>query len=475
MAIDLPTSLVEMAHRWWSRLRPPRRFGVYSCPEYRLPLTGSVSPTVFDARRSDFALWYLLDRGLLKEADIRRPEPISYGQLLLVHTPEYLDSLSQARKLAEIFSVDPCDVPVDQLLHALRLACGGTLGAAREALRGAKPTLNLLGGFHHAGPGRGGGYCAVNDMAVAVKVLRSEGFAGQVAILNLDAHPPDGTRECLAADPRVWIGSISGTSWGPLAGVDETVLPPRAPDTLYLVALRELLRRMPRAELTFVLAGADVLADDPLGQLGLSIRGARRRDLKVIEACEGRATVWLPAGGYRDDAWKVLAGTALVLAGRGDDGIPGDFDPLSSHFATISQSLDPDALSGGNLFSEEDLGEALRLTGTKPQHRFLGFYTLEGLELALERYGVFAHLARLGYTQPRLVLEPGADDERFEVFARADGVEHLLIDLMASRKAIAGETYLFANWLSLRNPRASFSHRRPRLPGQEVPGLGYGE
>ena len=90
---------------------------------------------------------------------------------------------------------------------------------AREVLSLANPravgrrALNLLGGFHHAKPDAGGGFCAVNDLAVAVAAVRAEGFAGRVLVLDLDAHPPDGTAACLAADPSAWIGSLSGSSW----------------------------------------------------------------------------------------------------------------------------------------------------------------------------------------------------------------------------------------------------------------------
>jgi len=61
--------------------------------------------------------------------------------------------------------------------------------------------LNLLGGFHHARPDVAGGFCPVNDVAVAIAAVRADGFRGRVLVLDLDAHPPDGLAACLAGDP----------------------------------------------------------------------------------------------------------------------------------------------------------------------------------------------------------------------------------------------------------------------------------
>src|SRR5262249_56432183 len=102
----------------------------------------------------------------------------------------------------------------------------------------------------------------------------------------------------LAADPRAWIGSLSGAHWGDLPGVEERVLPERAGDATYLAELARLLGRMPRPELAFIIAGGDVLDGDKMGRLGLTLDGARRRDLDVLAAVEGAASGWRP--GRRD-------------------------------------------------------------------------------------------------------------------------------------------------------------------------------
>jgi acetoin utilization deacetylase AcuC-like enzyme len=461
-------SLLFRATAWVHR----RDVTVWYDPRYRLPVSSLQVTVGLEPRRADFALWWLLrESGTVAERALRVPHRISYENLSRVHTAELLDSLGQPGTLARIFSVDPSDVPVDEAMITIRLACGGTLGAARESLRTRAPALNLLGGFHHAAPGVAGGFCPVNDVAVAIATLRAEGFRGRIAVLDLDAHPPDGLAACLASDPRVFLGSLSGSDWGPLEGVDETVLPEGTGDEAYLDALNALLERMPRPHLAFVIAGGDVLAHDRFGKLGLSLAGARARDLRVAAELDGIPSVWLPGGGYSGVAWRVLGGTGMAIATASTKPIPPEYDPLAARFAAVSARLSPADLTESGDLTADDLEEALGL-GPRRQRLLLGFYTAAGLEHALFRYGVFEPLERMGYRQFRVAFDSAGLGERVRVFGSADGREHLLMEVVLERRRVLGVEALFVHWLSLRNPRAQFSTLRPRLPGQEVPGLG---
>jgi acetoin utilization deacetylase AcuC-like enzyme len=458
----LATRLASWLHR--------REVTVWYDPLYRLPFTGIEATVGIETRRADFAAWWLRESGAVPERALRRPHRISYENLARVHAPELLESLGRPETLARIFSVDPSDVPVDEVMTTVRLACGGTLGAARETLRTRAPALNLLGGFHHAGPDFAGGLCPVNDVAVAVATLRAEGFGGTVAILDLDAHPPDGLDACLAADPDAWVGSISGSDWGPLRKADETLLPGGA-DAAYLDALAALLSRMPRPRLAFVIAGGDVLAGDRLGALGLSLGGARDRDLLVAAELEGVPSVWLPGGGYSDAAWRVLAGTGMAVAASSRKPIPARYDPIFARFAQVSSALSPSELTESGEMTSEEIEEEL---GIRPRrHRvLLGFYTAAGIEHAFYRYGILDQLERLGYRQFRAVLDRAGAGERVRLLGQSGGEEHLLMEAILERRHVAGVETLYVHWVSLRNPRAQFSALRPRLPGQEVPGLG---
>ncbi len=463
-----PRALLYRLRCWVRR----REVHVWHEPHYRLPLSGVEAARGIEPRRADHAAFWLRASGAVPGKGFRTPRRIPYADLARVHTPELLESLGRPEALAAIFSVDPSDVPVDELMSTVRLACDATLQGAREALATRCPSLNLLGGFHHAGPGSAGGFCPVNDIAVALAALRLDGFAGRAVVLDLDAHPPDGVAACLASDRNSWIGSLSGSDWGRLDGVDEVVLPEGTRAGEYLEALGELLERMPRAQLAFVIAGGDVLGGDRFGRLSLTLHGVRLRDLLVAAELEGTPAVWLPGGGYTDGAWRALAGTGMALATGSLEPIPESYDPLGARFTRIAQSLSLADLGDSGELTADDLEEALGIRRTRPRRLLLGFYTAAGMEHAFFRYGVTDQMQRLGYRHFRVAFDRAGAGERLRVFGEAEGGEHLLVETVLEKRRIGGADVLYVHWLSLRHPLAQFSERRPRLPGQDVPGLG---
>jgi acetoin utilization deacetylase AcuC-like enzyme len=533
-------------------------------PDYRLPLTSLQAKTGMDPRRADLVVDFLLDAGVVGSTQLVEPRRARYLDLARAHTEEYLESVFEAETLAHILAVDTSELPVDETLRTFRLACGGTLEAARIALDTGRPALNLLGGFHHAGRARGGGFSVFNDVAVAVLGLRSTGFSERVLVLDLDAHPPDGIAECLLQTRDMWIGSLSGASWGTLERTDETVLSKDCSDAQYLEALRGLLTRMPKGGIAFVVAGGDVLALDAMGGLGLTLAGARQRDLLVAAALRRTPSVWVPAGGYTPDAWRLLAGTVLAVAFGSAQPIPHGYDALRTRFHRIAEDVGPEALTqlpqleqrrvSRNVARQQQrapvlpgrwssLGRALTTRGTHPSEdrsmnrtgaldgkgnnrprsrdarkgsgpgrvfesaaapgpercprhrngdwgmtevdlmialgqggqrcgRVLGFYTAEGIEYGLHRYGVLSHLRRLGFDEFRVALDRDARGDRVRLFGTGRCGEQLLVDCVVERTDIASEKVLFVHWLSLQNPAGHFSEAHPRLPGQQAPGLG---
>ena len=139
----IPRALLYRARSWLHR----RDVTVWYDPRYRLPLSGLEGGAGVEPRRADYALWWLRETRAVPARSVRTPRRISYQDLARVHTPELLESLGQPQTLAHVFAVDPSDVPVDEVMTTVRLACGGTLGGARETLRTRVPALNLLGGF----------------------------------------------------------------------------------------------------------------------------------------------------------------------------------------------------------------------------------------------------------------------------------------------------------------------------------------
>ncbi|HHO49464.1 MAG TPA: hypothetical protein ENK18_01005 [Deltaproteobacteria bacterium] len=107
--------------------------------------------------------------------------------------------------------------------------------------------------------------------------------------------------------------------------------------------------------------------------------------------------------------------------------------------------------------------------------RFLDFYTRHGLEHALTAYGYLPLLRRLGFQGLQIQLEPGGPPDRMQITAQLQGKRAILVDLSVSIRTLDPWKTLYVEWLELQDPRLSFTASRPRLPGQQRPGLGLAE
>ena len=294
-----------------------------------------------------------------------------------------------------------------------------------------------------------------------------------MAVLDLDAHPPDGVAACLAADPSHWIGSISGSDWGPLPGVDEIVLPEGTGNARYLdgAAARSSGACRPPG-LAFVIAGGDVLRGDRLGKLDLTLGGARMRDVAVAAHLEGVPSVWLPGGGYSKNAWKVLAGVGLALSTGSLDPIPEDYDPIGKRFARHrraavearplrSPTSSPPTTSPSRSACARPGSGCCSASTPRP-----GSSSRCSASASSTSSGASATTTSASSSAARSPASASA------FYGESDGKEQVLMELVLERKRVAGHPVLYVHWLSLRHPRAQFSLLRPRLPGQEVPGLG---
>jgi len=446
-------------------LGPTQRVIWYD-PAYRLPIPGIQAGVGIEPRRADLVAWALHNSKARKYFQLVRPERIALRDILRVHGRDYLTTLTQPDTLSRVFGLSGDEFPVDEVLNTVRLGAGGTAEATRSVLFNGGHHYNLLGGFHHAHPNKGWGLCPINDIAIAIAIARDKGFTGQIAIIDVDAHPPDGLAECLAHDDKTWIGSISGSHWGELPDLDETLLPSGTGDRTYLKELGRLLKRMPEPDLAYVIAGGDVLAEDKLGALNLSLSGTMERDRRIFEALRDVPTVWLPGGGYQSKSWRVIAGSLRAMLGNRAHLLPVDVDPMSDHFIAIAGGFQSGDLGGEDVWSDLGFG------GMGGPARLLNFYTAEGIELAFQSYGLLDQLRRLGYSQFRVKIERGDTGDRLRLFAMAQEAEHLVLETVLRKRMIQGKKVLFINWLTLRHPVGTFTRERPKLPNQEVPGLG---
>jgi acetoin utilization deacetylase AcuC-like enzyme len=461
------------------RVRPPKVRFVYE-PKYERIVSG----VPMDPLRADRILAFLANERLVRRDEISLPRPAAMKNLLLVHSPEYLESLQRPETLTSVLGVPVGDLDLEQVLDYQRLMCGGTIQATRLARSTGCVTVHLGGGFHHAGPHRGMGFCVFNDVAVAIARLRSRSFMEPVLVVDLDLHDGNGTRATFAQDPSVHTYSIHNQTWGDEEAVAATTiaLGTGVVDEVYLGTLLKTLPAVAEAHrpgLIVYIAGCDVAGDDRIGDWSISADGIFARDRFVVELARrlGSRLVVVLGGGYGDTAWRYSARFLGWLV-SGSDIEPPDNDELTLlRFRQIKRDLNPALLtqgSGGSGWelTEEDLVGIL--PGIPHQTRYLSYFSKVGVELLLERFGILQQLRTRGFRNPVVTLEldhPLGQTLRI----LSDPVERaVLVELRVQRstRVVPGMEVLIVEWLLLQNPRELFSETRRALPGQQHPGLG---
>jgi acetoin utilization deacetylase AcuC-like enzyme len=192
-----------------------------------------------------------------------------------------------------------------ELVEAVWLAAGGTILAAQSALRDGFGA-NLSGGFHHAYANHGEGFCAIHDVAVAIRRLQADGDIKTAMIVDTDVHHGNGTASIFADDASVFTLSIhqenNYPAHKPPSDVDLN-MPDGAGNDAYLAALIPTVERCLdkfRPDMMFYVGGADPYEEDQLGGLSLTMEGLKRRDREVFEAARSRGipVATALAGGY---------------------------------------------------------------------------------------------------------------------------------------------------------------------------------
>ena len=272
---------------------------IYS-DEYYLP----IGQHVFPAEKYRRIHCRLIETGVADPSDFVTPQPASDQDILLVHTPAYVNKLKtgtlSAREELQL------EVPYSpELVHAFWLAAGGSILAAEYALKDGI-AVNIGGGFHHAFPDHGEGFCMIHDVAVSIRRMQKDGKIRTAMTLDCDVHQGNGTAAIFRDDASVFTFSMHDEHNYP------AIKPPSDLDvgletgTLgaeYLAALEShvpaILERH-RPDLVAYVAGADPFEQDQLGGLKLSREDLRKRDRVVYETSAAREipVVAFLAGGY---------------------------------------------------------------------------------------------------------------------------------------------------------------------------------
>ncbi len=276
---------------------------------------------VFQSQKFGMVHDLVLAEHIAEPSDILAPEPATDEDVLRVHTREWVDKLKQDTLTAS--ERMRLEIPYSEaVVRGFWLAAGGSILAARCALKDGFG-FNIGGGFHHAFPGHGEGFCMIHDFAVAIRRLQSDSALRKVLIVDTDVHQGNGTAAIFANDPDVFTLSLHQENNYPEPKPPSDLdvnLADGTGDEEYLElldkALAEAFQRFV-PEMIFYIGGADPYREDQLGGLWLSMRGLQERDALVFAEARLRG---LPvavafAGGYArkvEDTVRIHANTIIA-------------------------------------------------------------------------------------------------------------------------------------------------------------------
>ncbi|MGA6984828.1 MAG: histone deacetylase [Terriglobales bacterium] len=301
---------------------------VYS-DDYYLPIGAHVFPAEKYKRIHD----RLLASGVAAPGDFFTPRPGTDEDVLLVHTPQYVNKLKtgtlSAREELEL------EVPYSpELVRAFWLAAGGSMQAADYALDDGV-AISIGGGFHHAFPGHGEGFCLIHDVAVAIRRMQRDDKIRTAMTFDCDVHQGNGTAAIFLGAHAEDVFTISLHQQNNYPAVKppsslDVNLPDGTGDEEYLACVGDALSLglgKLKPDLICYIAGADPYREDQLGGLSLTIEGLKGRDAIVFRMAkaEGIPVMVTLAGGYArnvEDTITIHCNTVVaakeVFAGTGD-------------------------------------------------------------------------------------------------------------------------------------------------------------
>lgn len=320
---------------------------VYS-DAYYLPIGNHVFPAEKYRRVHD----RLIATGVADPTDFIEPQPATDQDILLVHKPEYVEKLRKGT-LSQREEME-MEIPFSrELADAFWLAAGGSILAARQSLADGV-CVSIGGGFHHAFPDHGEGFCMIHDVAVAIRRLQRDDKIHTAMTVDCDVHQGNGTaaifagtRTASALLPSSSVSTVQTPSnvprgkmrgahagdvftislhqhnnyplWKPPSSIDVD-LPDGTNDDDYLAWLDNAVSsglRQFDPDLICYIAGADPYKEDQLGGLSLTIEGLKRRDELVFRVARARSIPVMVtyAGGYSqnvEDTVTIHSNTILA-------------------------------------------------------------------------------------------------------------------------------------------------------------------
>jgi acetoin utilization deacetylase AcuC-like enzyme len=276
---------------------------------------------VFPSQKFRLIAESLLREGIATPDDFLCPSPAADEDILRVHTSDWVCKLKTGTLTAS--DVMKLEIPYSpELVEAVWLAAGGSILAGQSALRDGFGA-NLGGGFHHAYPGHGEGFCAIHDVAVAIRHLQADNTIRRAMVVDTDVHHGNGTAAIFRGDSSVFTISIhqenNYPAHKPASSIDLNMLD-HAVDDEYLGALLPAVQSALdefHPDIVFYVGGADPFCEDQLGGLSLTKKGLLERDRNVFEEARRRKipVATTLAGGYArrvEDTVRIHVNTILA-------------------------------------------------------------------------------------------------------------------------------------------------------------------
>jgi histone deacetylase 11 len=299
--------------------------------QYNIGFPGLERLHPFDSRKYGRAWDRLRQRygDRLRRFYVRPGRPVNEAELLEVHTAAYLRRLREPAFVANVLELPPLKrLPhwsIDWfVLRRMRWATMGTIVAAREAMKHGL-AINLAGGYHHASPDHGHGFCAYADVGMAVHHLRmTAALADQdkLVFVDLDAHQGNGVCRTFFDDPRVLIYDQYNQHIFPLDVYAQRRIDCDVPllnncsEADYLATVRSKLpsfldavTRGGRVRLGIYNAGSDIYIGDHLGGMNVTADGVLERDRFVVNefVSRGIPALVVLSGGYSRESYQLVA------------------------------------------------------------------------------------------------------------------------------------------------------------------------
>lgn len=298
-------------------------------PEYNIGFLGLEKIHPFDAGKWGKVYDFLKADGMIRDDTTVRPAEAKESDLLMVHSKEYIKSLTWSMTVAMITEVAPVAILPNfivqrKVLRPFRYQTGGTILAAKLAMERGWG-INIGGGFHHCSADRGGGFCAYADITLAIRFLfHHNPNITKAMIVDLDAHQGNGHERDFMEKDSVYIMDVYNRGIYPHDGYAKRAIRRRVElshnteDKEYLELVETHLTKALEEFTPDVIvynAGTDILEGDPLGNLNISPQGIINRDEIVFKKAREKQIpiVMVTSGGYQRCTARIIADSILNL------------------------------------------------------------------------------------------------------------------------------------------------------------------